>query len=85
MKRQRRCADVSVILPVYNCADFLDECFNGLIEQSFQGSNGLIEISIFNDCSTDDTLNICKQWSNRFIEKGFLWVLSSNETGENIG
>ncbi|XP_077183698.1 queuosine-tRNA galactosyltransferase isoform X2 [Paroedura picta] len=50
---------VSVILPIYNAECWLDECLKSLLEQDFQGS---IELSVFNDASTDNSINIIEKW-----------------------
>lgn len=44
---------ISVLIPVYNRQDYIAECIQNLIDQSYKN----IEILIYNDGSTDDTLN----------------------------
>lgn len=51
---------VSVILPVYNVGNYLDECLNSLINQSLRD----IEIICINDGSTDNSLDIIKKYQN---------------------
>ncbi|TRY87346.1 hypothetical protein DNTS_017214 [Danionella cerebrum] len=41
---------VSVIMPVFNASDWLDECLQSILEQDFQGS---MELCVFDDSSTD--------------------------------
>ncbi|TSK18103.1 Meteorin-like protein [Bagarius yarrelli] len=48
-----RNVQVSVIIPVYNAAEWLDECLQALSDQDFQGT---FEISVFDDSSTDDVM-----------------------------
>ncbi|MCP4551505.1 MAG: glycosyltransferase family 2 protein, partial [Bacteroidetes bacterium] len=49
---------VSIIVPVYNSADYLRRCLNSLINQSLEE----IEILIFDDCSTDNSVEIIEEY-----------------------
>lgn len=49
---------VSVIIPIYNAAPFLNECLNAIMHQSLED----IEIICVNDGSTDESLNILRQF-----------------------
>ena len=64
---------VSVIVPVYNVADYLDECLNSIINQTYQN----IEIILINDGSTDNSPQICEQWVQR--DKRILYISKQNE------
>ncbi|XP_026557913.1 UDP-GlcNAc:betaGal beta-1,3-N-acetylglucosaminyltransferase-like protein 1 isoform X3 [Pseudonaja textilis] len=66
---------VSVILPVYNAESWLDECLKSILDQDFQGS---IELSIFNDSSTDNSINIIEKWKILLEEAGIRVVLGEN-------
>lgn len=44
---------VSVIVPVYNVEQYLDECLNSIRQQTYEN----LEIIIVEDCSTDNSLN----------------------------
>jgi len=50
---------VSVIIPVYNTEDHISRCLDSLIKQTYKN----IEIIIIDDGSTDDSLNICNEYS----------------------
>lgn len=57
---------ISVIVPVYNCEKYIEECINSVINQSFKD----FELILINDGSTDSSLEICKKYSrldNRII------------------
>ena len=54
---------VSVIVPVYNVAKYLEECLNSIINQTYKN----IEIIIVNDGSTDNSLDIIEIFKNKFI------------------
>lgn len=50
---------VSVIIPLYNAAEYLPECLESVIRQD---TDARLEILIVNDGSTDDSLRITKEW-----------------------
>ena len=52
---------ISVIIPVYNTSQYLNQCLDSLINQTFQD----IEIICINDGSTDNSLNILKFWASK--------------------
>lgn len=56
---------VSVIIPIYNCEKFLEECINSLKEQTI-GFYDNIEVIIVNDGSTDNTERILKEISRKY-------------------
>ena len=61
---------ISIIIPVYNCAAFLRQCLDSVLAQSYTN----IEVLLVNDGSTDDSLEICKEYQQkdervRFIDK----------------
>lgn len=64
---------VSVIVPVYNTEDFLEECLNSLRNQSLTD----IEIIIIDDGSTDNSGSICDLYAN--IDSRFIVKHKSNE------
>lgn len=49
---------VSIVVPVYNVAEYLDECISTLVEQTYRN----IEIILVNDGSTDNSMEICRKW-----------------------
>jgi glycosyltransferase involved in cell wall biosynthesis len=48
---------VSVIIPVYNAASFLDKSIQSALDQKQTG-----EVLLIDDRSTDDSLEFCKKW-----------------------
>ena len=57
---------VSIIVPVYNKQNYLDDCITSIINQSYKN----FECILVNDGSTDNSLNICNKYSqldNRII------------------
>lgn len=52
---------ISVIVPVYNVEDFLPMCLESIINQTYKN----LEIILINDGSTDNSLNICKEYAKK--------------------
>lgn len=50
---------VSIILPTYNGSRFIKDSIESIINQTYKNW----ELIIINDCSTDNTLNICKEYA----------------------
>ena len=53
---------LSAIVLVYNGGDYLRQCINSLVNQTIDG----LEIILINDKSTDDSLDICKEFAMQF-------------------
>ncbi|XP_053156478.1 UDP-GlcNAc:betaGal beta-1,3-N-acetylglucosaminyltransferase-like protein 1 isoform X2 [Hemicordylus capensis] len=73
---------VSVILPVYNAECWLDECLKSVLEQDFQGS---IELSVFNDASTDNSINIIEKWKILLEEVGIQVLIGGHHSSQPRG
>lgn len=52
---------VSIIIPSYNHAKYIEECINSCIEQDYLGK---IEIIVVDDCSTDETQLVMKNYDD---------------------
>lgn len=57
--------DISVIIPVYNTADYLAECLSSVVEQSFDN----YEIILVNDGSTDKSQTIIDDYVYRYSDR----------------
>lgn len=68
-------AKVSVIIPVYNVEDYLAECLESVVNQTYKD----LEILCINDCSTDHSLEILEEYA----QKDARIVISGNQ--ENCG
>lgn len=55
---------ISIIVPIYNAANYLKRCINSLLEQGLE--EGEYEILLINDGSTDDSLKICESFYKKF-------------------
>lgn len=49
---------ISVIVPIYNVEQYLNECLTSIINQTYKN----LEILLINDGSTDHSLNICNKY-----------------------
>ena len=49
---------VSVVIPCYNAAPFIEDCLDGLLSQTYKN----MEVIIVNDASTDHTQQIIEKW-----------------------
>ena len=52
---------VSIMIPVYNVAEYLPQCLDSVIEQTLKD----IEIICVNDGSSDNSLEIIKEYAKR--------------------
>ncbi|WP_297277591.1 glycosyltransferase family 2 protein, partial [uncultured Brachyspira sp.] len=52
---------VSIIIPVYNVSKYLRACLDSVINQTYKD----LEIICINDGSTDDSLEILKEYANK--------------------
>lgn len=53
---------LSIIVPTYNCEEYIEECLNSCLNQTFKGD---YEIICVDDGSTDDTVNIIEKFTTR--------------------
>jgi glycosyltransferase involved in cell wall biosynthesis len=49
---------VSIIIPVYNCEEFLEECIQSVLDQTM----GDWELILIDDCSTDSSMGIINKY-----------------------
>ena len=52
---------ISVIIPIYNSAEFLRECLDSVVNQTFQD----FEVICINDGSTDNSLRILEEYAEK--------------------
>ncbi|MDO4556969.1 MAG: glycosyltransferase family 2 protein [Lachnospiraceae bacterium] len=52
---------ISIILPVYNVEEYVEECLTSLVHQTYKN----IEIIVIDDGSTDKSGAICDEWINK--------------------
>ena len=73
---------ISVVIPVYNSSAFINRCMNSLYKQDFKKT---FEITVINDASTDNTLEIIKKWNLLNISFFSLDLNSGPSAARNIG
>ena len=56
---------ISVIIPVYNGEEFLEDCLNSVLNNTYKN----IEIIVINDGSTDKTSEILKKYQNYNLDR----------------
>lgn len=64
---------VSIIIPVYNVEDYLDECIRSVVNQTYIN----LEILLINDGSTDSSEYKCIEWAKR--DKRIEYLFKENE------
>lgn len=63
---------ISVIVPCYNQAQFLDECLQSVLEQTYQNW----ECIIVNDGSPDNTEEVALEWTKKDVR--FIYLKKDN-------
>lgn len=63
---------ISVILPVFNCEKYIQECIDSILKQTYQN----FEVLIFNDGSTDKTKSILSEYKDHRLK---IYHKASNE------
>jgi len=71
---------VSIILPVHNASRWLDEALSSVCAQTYRGP---IEVSIFDDGSTDDSAATIRKWLETFERIGLPYVANGSRWRES--
>ena len=68
---------VNIYIPTYNSEQTIAACVKSLLNQSYRN----ISITIINDCSTDNTLNVLKRFKDKrlkiFNKKNKVWGMDN--------
>lgn len=73
---------ISVIVPVYNVEEYLEECVNSILNQTYSN----LEIILVNDGSTDNCIDICNKYKD--IDKRVIVINKDNgglSDARNVG
>ncbi|MDR0812323.1 MAG: glycosyltransferase [Paludibacter sp.] len=70
---------ISIIVPTYNTANLLPRCINSLVNQTLQD----IEIILIDDASTDNSLEILREYETKYPAK--ICVIASPENRRQGG
>ncbi|CAH6776596.1 B3gntl1 [Phodopus roborovskii] len=68
---------VSIILPVHNAEQWLDECLASVLQQDFEGT---MELSVFNDASKDKSRTIIEKWKVKLEDSGISVVIGGHDS-----
>ena len=71
---------VSVVVPVYNVANFIDEGLDSIANQNFKHR---YEVILIDDCSTDASLDVCRRYANDHASK-FCLIESETNAGVSV-
>ena len=76
---------ISVIVPVYNCEDYLNECLDSILNQTYKN----LELILIDDGSKDSSSDICDQYKERdsrvvVVHKENEGVSIARNTGLNL-
>ncbi len=68
---------VSIIVPVFNVADYIDEGLHSILQQDFSGA---CETILVDDCSTDGSIETCRRYASEHADK-FCLIESAQNAG----
>ena len=72
---------VSIIVPVYNTAEYVEECILSILSQSYKN----IELILVNDGSTDGSGDVCRKYAHipivKYLEQDNLGVTAARKRG----
>uniref|UniRef100_A0A8C5D0I8 Glycosyltransferase 2-like domain-containing protein n=1 Tax=Gouania willdenowi TaxID=441366 RepID=A0A8C5D0I8_GOUWI len=74
--------EVSIIMPVYNASCWLDECLQAILSQDFTGS---MELSVFDDASTDESIKVLEAWREKLGARGISMLISGHKSAQPRG
>ena len=78
---------ISIIIPTYNVAPYVEECLDSIAVQTYQGA---VECIIVDDCSTDNTRKAVEKWLEDYkgsVEFRAIWLKKNGRQGNarNVG
>ena len=65
---------LSIIVPIYNASEYLEQCIESILRQSYKN----IELLLVDNNSTDNSFSICKEYANKDSR---VRVLEENKRG----
>lgn len=71
---RRQLAKVSILIPTFNRANYLRMAIDSAIEQTYSN----IEIIVLDDCSTDETVNVMRDYKNK---KNLIFIRNDKNIG----
>lgn len=71
---------VSILIPIYNCEQFIEECLCSIFEQSYDN----LEIILANDASPDNSMAIVHETTNRYPQKKAIIKFIENKENKGV-
>jgi glycosyltransferase involved in cell wall biosynthesis len=71
----------SIIIPVYNVEEYLNQCIDSILEQSFSN----FEVILVNDGSTDSSNEICTDYKKKDSRVHVISRMEDYQTHEIVG
>ncbi|MCM3399455.1 glycosyltransferase [Oceanobacillus profundus] len=68
---------ISVVIPVYNVEDYIDECIKSVLNQTYKN----VEIIVINDGSTDNSLKILENYA---FKNDNIILISQKNSGQSV-
>lgn len=75
-------ATVSVIITVHNGREFLDECLESILGQTFDDP---FEVSVYDDASTDGSMELAEQWRISLESRSIALIISRGSVCKGVG
>lgn len=69
---------ISVVIPVYNAAPYLERCLDSVIKQDYPN----LEVILVNDGSTDNSLSVCEKYTRLY--PGKITLINQSNAGASI-
>ena len=70
---------MSIIVPVHNAAAWLPDCLQSVCAQTFSQR---LELSVYDDASTDASVAVVASWGDRLTARGVTCVVSAGVVGD---
>lgn len=78
-------ADISIIIPVYNGEKWVDSCMKSIAQQTVIGTELKLELIVFNDGSTDGTLDKLIKWKEYFSNLKVNFIIIESTITKGVG
>lgn len=69
---------ISIIVPTYNVAQYVEECLDSIAAQTYQGD---VECIIVDDCSTDNTREVVAHWLEAYKGRVKFYTVNLTKNG----
>jgi glycosyltransferase involved in cell wall biosynthesis len=77
---------ISVIIPVYNGEKWVENCMQSIAAQTIHRNNNVkLEIVVYDDGSTDNTLQLLQSWAKYFNDIGVEFTITGAASSKGCG